>query len=84
MEPTNLKKIAKDAVAISPISSEEAFETIMKGIIKVPEQLQMMIDTIVAMQDEWPMPEEGWKRFVEDVDNLNVRLGLNLIIRKIE
>ena len=79
----SLEKIAKDAAAISTISSEEAFEEIMKGIIKVPEQLQMMLDAIVAMQDEWPMPEEGWKRFVESVDRINERLGLGLKIRRI-
>jgi len=83
MESKSLEKIAKDAAAISTISSEEAFEIIMKGIIKVPEQLQMMLDTIVAMQDKWPMPEEGWKRFVESVDSTNERLGLSLVIRRI-
>ena len=84
MESKRLEKIAKDAATISTISSEEAFEIIMKGIIKVPEQLQMMIDAVVAMQDEWPMPEEGWKQFVESVDNTNERLGLHLIIRRLE
>ncbi|TET83205.1 MAG: hypothetical protein E3J37_05875 [Anaerolineales bacterium] len=83
MKPQRLEEIAKAAAKTSTMNSEEAFEEIVKGIIKVPEQLQMMIDTIVAMQDEWPMPEEGWKRFVDDVERTNERLGLSLIIRKI-
>jgi len=75
-----LEEIAKAAATINNISSEEAFEIIIKGIIKAPEQLQMMIDTVVSIQFDWPMPEEGWKRFVEDVERTNERLGLDLHI----
>ena len=73
-----LEEIAKAAAEISTISSEEAFEAIVEGINKVPEQLQAIIDSVVAIQFDWPMPEEGWKRFVEDVAFTNVKYGLNL------
>ena len=39
-----------------------------------------LVDTIVAMQEEWPMPEEGWRNFVEGVARTNERLGINLRI----
>lgn len=75
-----LEEIAKATAEISTMSSEEAFESIVEGINKVPEQLQVMIDSIVAMQDKWPMPAEGWKQFVEDIDRTNKKHGLNLHI----
>jgi len=77
----SLEEIAKAATAISPISSEEAIEALLDGIARIPGQLQMMIDTIVAMQDEWPMPQEGWERFVNDIQRANERYGYNLQVR---
>ena len=78
IQDSRLEEIAKAAAEISTMNSEEALEAIIKGINKVPEQLQAMIDSIVAIQFDWPMPEEGWRRFVEDVERTNERLGLDL------
>jgi|GEM_PF-5037758 len=77
----SLEEIAKAATAISPISSEEAIEALLDGIARIPGQLQMIIDTIVAMQEEWPMPQEGWERFVGDIERANRRYGYNLQIK---
>lgn len=76
-----LNEIAKAAAAINPMSSEEAIEVLLDSIERIPGQLQMMIDTIIGMQDRWPMPEEGWKRFVGDIERTNERFGFNLQIK---
>lgn len=75
-----LEEIAKAAATINPISSEEAIEALLDGIERIPGQLQMMIDTIVGMQEEWPMPQEGWEQFVGDIQRTNERFGYNLRI----
>ncbi len=75
-----LIEIAKAAAKIE--HDVDPFEMILEGIRKVPEQLQKMLDTIVAMQDEFPMPQEGWEQFVKDIEYTNEKHGLNLQIRK--
>jgi len=77
-----LKEIAKAAAKLN--NGADPIEIILEGIRKVPDQLQMMVDSIVAMQDEFPMPKEGWEAFVGDIEYTNQKHGLNLIIRKQE
>ena len=43
--------------------------------------VQSMIDTVVAMQKGWPMPDEGWKDFVASVEYTNKKRGWNLRIK---
>ena len=76
----SLEEIAKAAAEINTMSSEEAIEALLGGIERIPGQLQMLIDIIVGMQGEWPMPEEGWKQFVGDIQRTNERYGFNLRI----
>ena len=76
----SLNEIAKAVAEITTISSEEAIEALLDSIERIPGQLQMMIDTIVGMQAEWPMPQEGWERFVGDIQRTNKRFGYNLRI----
>ena len=79
---TKLMEIAKAAARIE--TDVDPLEIILEGIRKVPEQLQMMVDSIVAMQDEFPMPREGWEQFVKDIEYTNEKHGLNLQIRKLD
>ena len=77
----SLEEIAKAAAKIE--SGADPTEIILEGILKVPDQMQMMVDSIVAMQDEFPMPKEGWDQFVKDIEYTNQKHGLNLVIRKV-
>ena len=76
----SLEEIAKAVTAVNSMSSEEAIEALLDSIERIPGQLQMLIDTIVGMQGEWPMPEVGWKEFVDDIQRTNERYGYNLQI----
>ena len=76
-----LMEIAKAASNASATSASDAMEIMLEGIRKVPEQMQTMVDSIVAMQDEFPMPQEGWEQFVKDIEYTNEKHGLNLVIR---
>ena len=77
------EKLAAVARAIAEHKSpDDAFEALLEGIRKIPEHLQFMVDSIVALQEEFPMPEEGWRRFVGDIERTNERLGINLRIRE--
>ena len=80
----DLKKIARDAAIMNAqkgITSEEIFEALLDGIRKVPDQLQMMLDSLVSMQKEFPMPRENWEAFVRDIEYTNKKHGLNLVIK---
>ena len=79
---TSLKKLAEGAKKISPMSASEAYETIARSISGIEVHLQMMIDTIVNIQDEWPMPKDGWRQFVEDIKRTNKKYGFNLQIKE--
>jgi hypothetical protein len=75
------EELAEIAKAVAGHTNlDDAFEAMIDAARKMPEQLQRMVDTIVAMQEEWPMPEEGWRNFVEGVARTNERLGINLRI----
>ena len=76
-----LMEIAKAASNASATSASDTTEIMLEGIRKVPEQMQAMVDSIVAMQDEFPMPREGWDQFVKDIEYTNEKHGLNLVIR---
>ena len=39
--------------------------------------MQQMIDSVVAVQDQMPMPKEGWGRFVRDMEHTNEKHGMN-------
>ena len=77
-----LKEIAKAAAKLS--DKADPTEIILEGIRRIPDQMQMMVDSIVAMQDELPMPEEGWEAFCRDIEYTNQKHGLNLVIRRSE
>ena len=64
---SELEDLARAAAQMSPKTADEALDELIRGIRKTPELRQRMVDTVVAMQDEWPMPEEGWRRFCRDV-----------------
>lgn len=61
---------------------EEAFDSIVESIKRAESDCQKMIDVVVNMQDEWPMPQEGRDAFVRDIDYTNKKRGWNLQIRK--
>ena len=63
------------------ITSEDMFEQLCKGIRRIPEQLQMMLDSVVSMQAEYPMPQAGWDAFVKSIEYTNEKHGLNLVIK---
>jgi len=73
-----LATLAKAAAEISGKSSEEAFEAIKQSILQNEQQAQKIIDTLVTMQKGWPMPEEGWKQFLADIEFTNKKRGWNL------
>jgi len=60
--------------------ADEMFEVILAAIKDTGRQLQLMIDTIVAIQDVMPMPEDGWEQFIADIEYTNEKHGLNLTI----
>ena len=63
------------------ITSEDMFEQLREGIRRVPEQMQTMLDSIVSLQSEFPMPRDGWEAFVSSIQHTNEKYGLNLIIK---
>ena len=77
-----LARAAKDMASCSGVSSGEAFEKLCAGIRKIPHTLQVMVDTLVDMQETFPMPKEGWDAFVRDIEYTNKKHGYNLQIRK--
>ena len=80
-----LAKMARDAAVLRAATcgttTEDAFNRLIESIKKHPENIQRMIDTIVDMQDEWPMPEEGMKAFIRDMEYTNKKHGWNLHIK---
>lgn len=62
------------------LTKEQAFEIMLAGIKDVPRQLQFLVDTIVGLQETFPMPKESWQRFVRDIEYTNKKHGLNLIV----
>lgn len=59
------------------LTADQAFEILLVAIQDAPRQLQLMIDGVVAAQEFMPMPEEGWKQFVRDVEYTNEKRGLD-------
>ena len=83
-DDTQLIEIAKAAKAINDekgITVDDAFELILDGIHKIPETLQMMLDSVVSMQGEFPMPRASWEAFARDIEYTNDKHGLNLMIK---
>ena len=64
------------------MASKEAYEYILQALSRVPDQLQMMVDSVVGIQKEWPMPEEGWEQFQKDLEYTNKKHDLNLVIKE--
>ncbi len=62
-------------------SREGIFEAIAEGMRKIPEQLQMVLDSVVSMQGQFPMPRAGWEAFVRDIEYTNEKHGFNLVIK---
>lgn len=60
--------------------ADELFEIMLAAVEDTGRQLQLMIDTVVAVQDVMPMPESGWEQFVADVEYTNKKHNLNLRI----
>ena len=75
----SLRAIAKAAAELNTTS--DPLDIILDSIRSVPQQMQRMVDTIVAMQEEYPMPQAGWDAFVRDIEYTNEKHGLNLVIR---
>ena len=63
------------------LTTEEFLDQLLEGINKLPDQLQAMVDSIVSMQKEFPMPKEGWEAFVRDIEHTNEKHGINLMIK---
>ena len=76
-----LSEIAKAAAKLN--DGVDPIEIMIEGIRRIPDQMQMMVDSIVAMQDEFPMPKEGWEAFMRDIEYTNQKHGLNLVLRKV-
>ena len=80
----DLKEIAIAAERMNKeawITVEDMYEMVAEGIRKVPEQLQMMLDSVVSMQGEFPMPRDGWEAFVRSIQHTNEKHGFNLVIK---
>ena len=80
----DLENLAKQAQALNEqmgITSEDMYEALAEGIRKIPDQLQMMVDSFVSMQKSFPMPREGWEAFVRDLEYTNQKHGFNLVIK---
>ncbi len=65
-------------------SAEEAFDSIVESIRRMPDDAQRMIDVLVSMQDEWPMPAKGWEAFVGSIEHTNKKRGWDLHIKQEE
>ena len=63
------------------ITSEDMLEQLREGIRRVPEQMQMMLDSIVSIQKEIPMPRAGWEAFIKSIQYTNEKHGFNLVIK---
>ena len=63
---SELEDLARAAAQFSGKTAEEAFEELIRGIEKMPDMRRQMVETVVAMQGEWPMPKEGWRHFCRD------------------
>lgn len=72
-------KVASDA----GLSGTQVFGALMENAARQREpMLQHMIDSVVAVQDQMPMPREGWERFVRDIQHTNEKHGMNLRIKQ--
>ena len=83
-EDPQLIELAKAAQTLNDeagITPDDLYELMADGIRKMPAQLQMMLDTLVSMQGEFPMPRVGWEAFVRDIQHTNEKHGLNLVIK---
>ncbi len=80
---TSLKLAAlpKAAADISGKSSKEALEELLQSVLSAEQQTQKLVDSIVAMQPGWPMPEENWQAFLDDIEFTNQKHGWNLVIK---
>lgn len=58
--------------------ADEMFEIMLAAIEDTGRQLQLMINTIVAVQEVMPMPVEGWEQFKRDIEYTNEKHGLKL------
>jgi len=65
---------------MTELTKEQAFEKLLAGINDVPRQLQFLVDSIVGIQEVFPMSIESWRQFVQDIDYTNKKHGLNLVI----
>ena len=80
----DLKKLAAQAAILNVergFTSEEIFQKVLDGIRNMPDHLQMLVDSVVSMQANFPMPQAGWGAFVRDIDYTNHKHGLNLVIK---
>jgi len=67
--------------------TDKSVETLIRLFKKLADpkhaeqEAQKMVDSICVMQYAWPMPEEGWKQFVADIEHTNKKRGWNLEIK---
>jgi len=57
-----------------------AFEILLGSIKDIPRQLQLMIGAIVAAQEDFPTPADGWEQFITDIEHTNEKHGYNLTV----
>ena len=80
----DLKRLAIQAQLLNQemnISPDDIIKKMKEGIERVPDQLQMMVDSLVAMQKDFPMPKEGWEAFIKDIEYTNEKHGIDLVIK---
>ena len=81
----DVKKLAIQATAMNAekgITAEDVIMRLLEGVAGVSDHLQIMVDSIVSMQKEFPMPREGWENFVRNLEYTNRKHGLSLVIKE--
>lgn len=78
---TDLRALAEAAAEMNDGNAKTVLDHLLEGMNMVPKHLQLMIDSIVAMQKAWPMPHAGWEQFIKDIEYTNERHNLNLHIK---
>ena len=81
----DVKELAIQAAVMNAekgFTAEDVIMRLLEGVAGVSDHLQIMVDSIVSMQKEFPMPREGWEKFVKDLEYTNRKHGLSLVIKE--
>jgi hypothetical protein len=68
-----LRRLAEAAREATDMTPDEAFETLLQSIERMPNLLERTIKTLLDLQDKFPMPEWGWRRLVNDLRKMGKR-----------